>query len=105
MKSLNALTALRKEIGRMVRSDDLGEIESGADGDGVVHSFSARNVGDWEVPADEEDDGDYDWKVPTADTVDRLNTLVNSMGRTHGVRLTWANDGEKCWLTFMAHAS
>lgn len=93
MKSLwNEVNRLREYRSR----DDISDIET--DETGTVR-FSVRYLGDWEVPADEEDDGDYDWKVPTAATARRLDALVVKYN-VNGVSVTWSNDGEKCWLSF-----
>lgn len=67
-------------------------------------SLAVRYLGDWEVPADEEDDGDYDWKVPTASTCKRLDELVDRYNESFGVKMTWFNQGEKCWLMFSVKA-
>src|SRR6185369_9022979 len=58
-------------------------------------SFSVRYLGDWMVPEDEEDDGDYDWKIPTPGTRKKLDALVAKYPGTE-----WWNEGEKCWLGF-----
>ena len=57
----------------------------------------------WEVPEDEDDDGDYDWKVPTTDTRRRLDSLVAAFQKQIP-GLTWKNEGEKCWIAFIAPA-
>jgi hypothetical protein len=85
------LEALRNQVLRMTSAADVEPIA--ADDDGGFH-FSARYVGDWEVPADEEDDGDYDWKVPTAASRKMLDEMTKSFG------CTWQNEGEKCWINF-----
>jgi hypothetical protein len=92
-----ALTALRTEVDRLRAyrsSDDLTAIEG--------NEFRVRYLGAWENPVEAEDDEDYDWQVPTAATVARLDALVADYSRRYGVRLTWTNDGEKNWITFAA---
>lgn len=94
MKMNMNLQRLRQEVDRLRdgrSADDLSDIEIR----GGVEQFSVRYLGDWEVPADEEDDGDYDWKVPTTATRARLDTLVKKYPGT-----AWENEGEKCWLRF-----
>src|SRR5262245_1872978 len=87
---MKALTALRQEVNRRRDPGPCAELTP-IDGDG----FSVRYFGDWEVPRDEEDDGDYDWKVPTAATRRMLDALVARFPGT-----AWTNEGEKCWLRF-----
>jgi hypothetical protein len=108
MKAFNALNDLRRSIALDRHAEvcaieehvrERGHDQAASHG----YSFSARYVGDWEVPADEEDDGDYDWKVPTAATKKRLDEIVEMISKRHpGVKLEWQNDGEKCWLSFYA---
>jgi hypothetical protein len=99
---MDMLAALRQEIIRVHGRgpcEDVTKIESFVYGDRdekTGASFSVRNLGDWEVPADEEDDGDYDWKVPTAATKRMLDTLVKKYPGT-----MWENEGEKNWLRFV----
>ena len=100
VNQMKAIKALRVEVDRLRSyrdSDYLTEIE---DRDGVL-SFSVRYLGDWEVPADEEDDGDYDWKVPTAATKKRLDEMVRTFANRFGVKIEWHNEGEKNWLGFV----
>lgn len=80
------LETLRNEVLRRSRREDVTAIEG--------NQFSVRNLGNWEVPADEEDDGDYDWKVPTPATAKMFDALAKDFGAT------WQNDGEKNWITF-----
>lgn len=97
-KAFNAIQDLRRCIA-LDRHADIEPIEDYDNG----FRFSARYVGDWEVPADEEDDGDYDWKVPTVATRKRLDEIVAMVNkRNPGATVSWENDGEKCWLSFYA---
>jgi hypothetical protein len=66
--------------------------------------LSVRYFGNWEVPEDAEDDGDYDWKIPTTDTRRRLDSLVAAFQKQIP-GLTWQNEGEKCWIAFIAPAT
>lgn len=91
VKKANVRAArLHDEVLRMARPDDVEDVREDAD----EFRFSARYVGYWEVPADEEDDGDYDWKVPTAASRKVLDALVAKHGAA------WENEGEKCWIRF-----
>jgi hypothetical protein len=96
-KTLNVIDSLRNFTTRTVRGAEIEPIVAIENG----HAFSARYVGDWEVPSDEEDDGDYDWMVPTAASVKRLNAIAKEYS-TKDVKVSWCNDGEKCWITFTA---
>ncbi len=81
---------------------DVEGIESQPDGSAYL---SVRNFGNWEMPSDasdeDEDAGDYDWKVPTARTRAMLDSLVKEY-TTPDVKVTWFNQGEKNWITFIA---
>ncbi len=86
------LEALRNEIIRIAPyRQDIGEVHAN---DGGGFTFETRYVGDWMVPADEEDDGDYDWKVPTPATVKMFDALCEKFG------CRWFNQGEKCYVDF-----
>lgn len=96
-KTKTAIEALRLEVLRCgVRRDDIGVVE---ERDGRFE-FAVRYFGDWMVPEDEEDDGDYDWKVPTPSSRRMLDKLVDTFSKKFGVKLVWENEGEKCWLRF-----
>jgi len=94
------LETLKAAILRNERGTDADPIEL-RDGLLMLH---VRYFGAWEVPEDAEDDGDYDWKVPTADTRRRLDSLVAEY-RKQIPGLAWFNQGEKCWITLTAPAS
>ncbi len=99
-QQMKAAQTLRNEMDRTRDYRDssyLTEIEERQAG---VLAFSVRYWGDWEVPADEEDDGDYDWKVPTAATKKKLDEIVRTYSNRFGVKVTWFNEGEKNWLGF-----
>jgi hypothetical protein len=97
-----AILALFNEVIRIkgMRRSDVDPIEVTPEGE---HWFQARYIGDWVVPSDEEDDGDYDWKIPTDATCKMLTAMVDSVSKHFpGVKLTWQDAGEKCWVTFTA---
>lgn len=99
---LKQLTMLRNEVNRLRRYDRSDDYLSAIrDIDAHTIAFDVRYLGDWEVPADEEDDGDYDWKVPTTATRVMLDALVKRFS-VAGVTIRWFNQGEKCWLSFTA---
>lgn len=92
------LEALGAEIKRNEREAEVEPVDSR----GGELCLSVRYFGGgwgWEVPEDEEDDGDYDWKRPTAATRAKLDALVAAR-REQIPGLAWRNDGEKCWVTF-----
>lgn len=61
--------------------------------------FSIRDWGKWEVPDDEEDDGDYDWEEPTKETVKAANDLVKQFNREKKpMNASIEEWGEKNWL-------
>jgi hypothetical protein len=60
------------------------------DEDGVVDT---RYLGQWQVPDGEDDDGDYDWQVPTDATRAAIRRVCEQTGWRHDV-------GEKNWVTF-----
>lgn len=69
---------------------------------GEFADASIRDFGKWEVPADAEDDGDYDWQVPTAETGARAAQIVAEVQARHpGLKLSFAVE-EKNWLTLRA---
>lgn len=95
------LETLKADILRNERGTEAGDEIREHDGELLL---SIRYFGDWEVPEDAEDDGDYDWKVPTRGTRARLDSLVAEYGkRIPG--LAWHNEGEKCWIAFTAPAT
>lgn len=61
------------------------------------YMFDVRDWGDWEVPSDEEDDGDYDWKKPTAATRKAYRELAEQQGARFGVKVEVSVE-EKNWL-------
>ena len=68
--------------------------------DGGYH-FAVRDFGHWMVPPDEEDDGDYDWKIPTPQTAQRLDKIVSDFqARYPDMHIRWMNEGEKNWVGF-----
>ena len=96
------LEALRREVNTLRQYRDHEELTQIEERNGV-YMFDVRYLGNWEVPADVEDDGDYDWMVPTAATVKNLDKLVEKYHSAH-VQINWVSQGEKCWLTFTARS-
>lgn len=62
-------------------------------------SFDIRYWGVWENPEGKEDEEDYDWKVLTRESVNRLRELTKEYGERYGVTITFTPE-EKCWITF-----
>lgn len=64
--------------------------------------FGVRYWGDWVIPDGEEDDGDYDWKVPSERTRTEVKRAVDAAQKRHPkVKLSYST-GEKEWLYFHA---
>ncbi len=63
-------------------------------------TFSVRDWGQWVVPMDAEDDGDYDWKEMTAKSGAEANRLVQQVkDKFPHVEIDWGGE-EKNWLFF-----
>jgi len=99
MNAKQVLEAIRREI-LNERGVDVEEINSH---EPAEWGFSFRYFGTWEMPEGEEDDGDYDWKIPTAATRARLETIC-AKHATKTVSVAWHFEGEKFWLRFTARA-
>ncbi len=60
--------------------------------------FDLRDWGHWAVPYDEEDDGDYDWKVPSDDTKAAIRSLCGDCMKEYpGIEVDYSVE-EKNWL-------
>lgn len=91
------LGLMRKNQGRT--PSDWGAIN---DDDSGGLWFDVRYWGTWVVPADAEDDGDYDWEEPSPETVAKLQQLIREVERNHpNVKITF-RVGEKHWLEIWA---
>lgn len=85
-------------IAPMVRSAFVGR---GVDFQYDGEHMGVRYWGNWEVPEGEEDDGDYDWEVPTSDTMTKARKIVADLNGK--IPEGWKLDiqvGEKNWLDF-----
>lgn len=60
--------------------------------------FEVRDWGDWEVPPDEEDDGDYDWKQMTRETSKQLRTIITAARTKYPDFEIGVQSGEKNWI-------
>lgn len=61
-------------------------------------SAGVRDWGQWKVPDDEEDDGDYDWKVLTPEWSKKLGKFADEMEKKYpNVRVS-IQTSEKNWL-------
>lgn len=76
------INALRSTFARFTIGDESSET-----------SIHFRYLGSWVMPEDENDDGDYDWKVPTKATADRIAKIADEFG------YTWTYE-EKEWIVF-----
>ncbi len=62
--------------------------------------FSVRGWGQWVVPDDAEDDGDYDWEVMTPKSLKQANDLIEQIKQKFpGIEIDWGPE-EKNWLFF-----
>jgi hypothetical protein len=98
-KRQTAADAVRNDVDRMRSYRDSDYLSAIEERNGAL-CFSVRYLGDWEVPADEEDDGDYDWKVPTAASRKKLDEMCKTYSLRFGVTVSWHNEGEKEWIGF-----
>jgi hypothetical protein len=71
---------------------DYQELEGGI-------GFSVRYWGSWQVPADAEDDGDYDWEELTPESAKKLQQIINSVEAKYPNVRFEVSDSEKNWLT------
>jgi predicted NUDIX family NTP pyrophosphohydrolase len=62
--------------------------------------LAVRDFGKWVVPDGEEDDGDYDWQVPTANTWNAVEQLVADVKRQFPAIVIAPYTGEKNWIYF-----
>lgn len=62
--------------------------------------LAVRDFGKWVVPDGEEDDGDYDWQVPTANTWKAIEQLVADTKRQFAGATITPYTGEKNWIYF-----
>jgi hypothetical protein len=67
--------------------------------DGMMASI--RYWGNWVVPDDEEDDGDYDWKILTPESSQRANSIVDQVKQQFpNVDIRWSPE-EKEYITLI----
>lgn len=74
------------------QTDDPAQIDS------TTMQFGIRDFGNWEVPEDEEDDGDYDWEVPTEGTIAKLKAYLETAKKHHPFIEYDFQIGEKSWI-------
>lgn len=60
---------------------------------------AVRDFGDWVVPDDEEDDGDYDWEVPTDATMEIIQKIKTPIEQRFSVKIQPSVE-EKNWIYF-----
>jgi hypothetical protein len=98
-----ALLDLKSELRNAHRNSQYctwDPIEKSHSGNGM--EFGVRYWGDWKVPDDEEDDGDYDWKVLTDRTRTEIKRVLDAVRKRHPkIKLDYST-GEKEWLYFHA---
>lgn len=61
------------------------------------NSLGIRYWGQWEVPQDEEDDGDYDWQVLSVASSRKLNEIIMSFEKQHKCKVI-CQTSEKNWI-------
>lgn len=62
-------------------------------------SFDIRYWGEWINPIEAEYEEDYDWKVLSPESRERLENLVKEYEKLYNVNIL-AMPEEKCWITF-----
>jgi len=62
-------------------------------------SLDVRHWGQWEVPEDEEDDGDYDWEVLTQASAKKLKDLITKFEKENKCKVN-VQTSEKNWIAF-----
>ena len=62
-------------------------------------SFDIRYWGEWVNPDYAQDEEDYDWKILTEESHERLRKIVADLEEKHGVHIQYSTE-EKCWITF-----
>lgn len=62
-------------------------------------SLSIRYWGKWEVPQDEEDDGDYDWEVLSDTSSKKLKEIIDSFEKANKCKVR-VQTSEKNWIEF-----
>lgn len=62
-------------------------------------SLEVRYWGNWVVPEDEEDDGDYDWKKLDDKSSKELDELIKKFEHDRNCKIE-VDGSEKCWLSF-----
>lgn len=61
-------------------------------------SFGIRDWGQWEMPEGEEDDGDYDFKVPTQETDQAAFKIIQGLRQQFPMFDFHYGSGEKNWI-------
>ena len=62
-------------------------------------TLEIRYWGHWEIPEDEEDDGDYDWEVLSQDSAKKLNDLIKKFEKENKCHIDY-HTSEKNWILF-----
>lgn len=65
---------------------------------GAAAEFAIRDWGTWQVPAGEEDDGDYDWQEPTPETDKAAEDILKKCEKLFPNVKFHLTAGEKNWL-------
>ena len=63
----------------------------------------SRYLGEWEVPDGEEDDGDYDWMVPTQKSSEMIKQIVAEVEKAYPVKIQPQVE-EKSYIDFVITA-
>lgn len=68
----------------------------------VSATAGIRGWGNWVVPDDAEDDGDYDWEEPTQKTIEQSRAIVMKIASRHPDVTLELETSEKNWIIMHA---
>jgi hypothetical protein len=66
---------------------------------GNMVEYSVRDFGQWINPPGEEDDEDYDWQIPSDETIVAVQKIVKSVSERFNVKIQFSFE-EKNWIYF-----
>jgi len=95
--TLEEISKATAELARLVKASGAQYITFNTISDS---QFDVQDWGEWEVPADVEDDEDYDWKVLSDESSAKLKQLVDQVQAVYpNVKFDVMTE-EKNWITF-----